>query len=59
MNIGELLLESGLISKKDFDNAIKQQEVSSKTIEELLIDSRVITYDMLIKYIEMEILKHN
>lgn len=53
--IGELLVESGLISQSDIDKALEIQKRNNKQIGEILIEMKLITIDTLLKYLDIQI----
>lgn len=53
--IGELLLESGLITITDLNKALEIQKQNNKPIGEILIEMNKITIDTLIKYLDIQL----
>jgi len=55
--IGELLVENGVISQKQLEEALVRQNTlaSGAKIGEILIDMGFLTYDGLLSYLEKQI----
>ena len=55
--IGELLVENGVISQKQLEEALIRQNTLAKgtKIGEILIDMGFLTYDGLLSYLEKQI----
>jgi hypothetical protein len=55
--IGEILLERGLISRAQLEEALEAQraEASRRKLGEILIEKGYLTYDVLIGYLESQI----
>ncbi len=55
--IGEILMERGLITADQLEDALAEQkaEESRRKLGEILIDKGYLTYDVLIGYLESQI----
>lgn len=55
--IGELFIENGVLTKKELEYALDIQKTldKSRPLGEILVDLGLITYDKLIRYIEVQL----
>ena len=59
--IGEMLIENKLLSKSDLEKALEKQRTMKvhKPIGQILVESNIITIDVLLKYLDIQLSNHS